>query len=692
MRKTGSCAVTFQEYHKSNFNLPQSPLFSFLRAYNRPGNERINLLSATAPGIDPTPLSRNRSLLFLAREKQITVLCLVLILFTLAFYNPVVRNEFINSNDDNVYITDNAHVRAGLTWETVKWSFTNFDAANWHPLTWLSHAFDVQLFGLNPVGPHYVNVLFHAANAILLFLLLLSATGFPWRSFVVAALFALHPINVESVAWASERKNVLSMFFLLLTIVAYDWYVRHESTRRYFLVAVLFALGLMAKPEIITLPFLLLLWDYWPLRRLRNGSGPNPTPASGLRALSNAPVKSSAATIVSTQRSFTFLCIEKLPLLALSVASGVLTWMAQSAGGAFRQASFQVRIGNAIVAYSRYLLEAFWPTHLAGVYPYLGRFLPTWQIFASSIMLLLLTAASLRSSKRPYLAVGWFWFLGTLVPVIGLVQVGVQAMADRYAYLPFVGIFLCVVWGVADLAESRAIPQVWLGCAAGVVLLLLGTLTARQVTYWHDGETFWRHAVNATHSNYVAHDRLALTLASEGKLDESISEFRAAQALHAYSPERMIEIGEFEQSRGRIKEAVQEYAAALNDAADPKIRATALSQMGLALTQMGEIDGAKKSYAYALRENPENMLALLGSGLLAERNGDNAGSVTQISRAVSIQPSDIGYLLLANALRRAGRLPEAEAAAARARAISKDIEKAEESSRQILISSGIKPD
>lgn len=646
---------------------------------------------ASAPGTAPATISPVPSRPSITREKQTTILCLLLVLLTLAFYNPIVHNQFIRSNDDNLYITDNAHVRAGLTWQTVKWAFTNFEAANWHPLTWLSHALDCQLFKLNPVGHHYVNVLFHATNAILLFLLLLNATGFTWRSFVVAALFALHPVNVESVAWASERKNVLSMLFFLLTMHAYGWYVRRESIQRYSLAAALFALGLMAKPEIITLPFVLLLWDYWPLRRISGGLNLNSVAHSKLPALEKAESGTISAG-ASIPRSFFFLVLEKIPLLMIAAVSGVITWMAQSAGDAFRGASFGVRIGNALVAYVRYIEKALWPTRLAGVYPYLGRFLPGWEIYGSAFLLLLLTALSLRASNHRYLAVGWLWFLGTLVPVIGLVQVGVQAMADRYAYLPYIGLFVCVIWGIADLAQSRSVPPVWLAIPTTAVLLLLGALTSRQTSFWHDGETFWRHAVNVTESNYVAHDRLALTLGSEGKMDEAIPEFRAAQALHAYSPERMLEIAEFEQSRGRIKEAAQEYTEALNAAPDAKTRATAGSQLGLALTELGDIEGARKSYAYALTQNPESMLALVGGGLLAERDGDTALAIEQISRAMKIEGTDVGYLLLAQALRRAGRSSEAEAAVAHARDISINIEKAQDSAAKILISAGITPE
>src|SRR5579863_3589798 len=433
------------------------------RAYNRSTRVKnargLSPLSstATAPATQPSVVSTPPSRLFLSREKQSTVLCLLLAVLTLAFYNPVVHNDFTNF-DDNFYITDNAHVRAGLTWQTAKWAFTSFEAANWHPLTWLSHALDCQLFKLNPVGHHYVNVLLHAANAILLFLLLQSATGFTWRSLTVAALFALHPVNVESVAWAAERKNILSMLFFLVALHAYGWYVRRESVKRYAVVAAVFVLGLMAKPEIITLPFVLLLWDYWPLRRMGGG------------------VSAEGTSGEVTPRSFSFLCLEKMPLLLLSAGSAVITWLAQRSGNAFRGASLRVRVGNATVAYVRYMGKAIWPSRLAALYPHPGSQLPNWEIIVSAGVLLLLTALVLVGRSRRYLPVGWFWFLGTLVPVIGLVQVGVQAMADRYAYISYIGLFICVVWGLAEIAQARMIPATWLAAPTVAVVLTMGAV------------------------------------------------------------------------------------------------------------------------------------------------------------------------------------------------------------------------
>jgi protein O-mannosyl-transferase len=611
--------------------------------------------------------------LFMLGEKPKVVLCLLLVLLTLAVYNPVVHNGFTNY-DDNGYITENTHVRAGLTWGTVKWAFTSGDCGNWHPLTWLSHALDYDLFKLNPAGHHYVTVLLHAANAILLFLLLEGATGLAWPSLIVAALFALHPVNVESVAWAAERKNVLSMLFFLLTLHAYGWYVRRMNVKRYAVVAALFALGLMAKPEIITLPFVLLLWDYWPLRRMAGGH-----PTEG-------------GPDVPTARSFFFLFMEKVPLLVLSAASAVITLVAQNASHAVRDIPAWIRIGNAVVAYVRYIGKAFWPVRLAMPYPHLGRLLSVWEIATCGAVLILLTGLVLLCKDHRYLVVGWFWFLGTLVPVIGLVQVSTQAMADRYAYLSYIGLFVCVIWGVAETASGRRSAPAWLGIAAAAVLITLGVVSRHQIAYWHDSERLWRHTLSVTQRNYAAHDALGHALADEGKVDEAIAQFSAAQNLGAYSPEEMVRFGFYEQSHRHVQEAIEEYKQALDKATDVKTRVVTLNLLGSAFTQLGDFPRAQMSYEYTLKEDPESTVALVGTGLFAERAGDFRLAVAQISHAMKVEPTDVGYLLMGQALRRAGRGREADDADAYAQKISQDIARAHQTASQVLASAGIRGD
>ncbi len=637
--------------------------------------------SATAPAIQPTVISHSTLRPRTFMDRRNTVLCFVVVLVTLAFYNPILHNEFTNFDDD-VYILDNAHVRAGLTWETVKWAFTSFDAANWHPVTWLSHALDYQLFKANPAGPHYVNVLLHAGSAVLLFLLLESATGLTWASFMVAGLFALHPVNVESVAWAAERKNVLSMVFFLLTLHAYGWYVRRGGLRRYAAVAALFALGLMAKSEIITLPFVLLLWDFWPLGRVAVLS-------SQFSVLSEKPADEAMVTGSPVPRSFSFLVLEKVPLLLLSAGDGVLTLLAQRAGHAVRSLPASERWGNAIVAYVRYIGKAFWPARLAVLYPHPGDSLRGWQIIAATAVLLSITALVFRWRQRGYLVVGWLWFLGTLAPVIGILSFGEQAMADRYAYLPYIGLFVAVVWGMAEIARERKISTVWLAAPAVLILATLGVLSRRQLGYWHDSESLWRHTLSVTERNYMAHGGLARALAREGRTEDAIAEFDAAENLHAYSFPDLIAVGVYEQTHGHSPEAVSQYERALGAAPDSNSRAVALSDLATAYLQTGDFTRAKLNYDRALEQNADNVAGLEGSGLLAERDGDFALAVDRLSHAVEVEPSDVGYLLLEQALRRAGRAAEADDADAHAQRISRDFVQARQSAAQIVGAVGV---
>lgn len=661
-------------HHKSNACARFCSSTTAARAYNRDIvqiTSRILFLASTATALERTTVSRPSNLFF-SREKRTTVLCLSLVLLVLAFYNPVVHNSFTNMDDDS-YITENAHVKAGLTWDTVKWSFTSLEVANWHPVTWLSHALDCQIFGLSPVGHHYVNVLIHAANVLLLFLLLQSATGLTWPSFMVAGLFALHPINVESVAWASERKNTLSMFFLLLTMHAYQRYVRETSVKRYLAIVFLFALGLMAKPEIITLPFILLLWDYWPLRRMFAGS-------------------SSATPEGVEPRSFSYLFAEKLPLLALSAGSAVITMIAQSRGDAVRGGSAYVRGGNALTAYLRYLGKAFWPTRLSAMYPHLGRFLRLWQVLAAAAALIAITTIVLRLRKHRYLPVGWFWFLGTLIPVIGLIQVGVQSMADRYAYLSFIGLFIAIVWGAAEIVRARRLPPALVAVPAALILGTLGMVTRKQITYWHDSVSLWNHAIDVTQYNYFAHNAIGYALAQRGQVDAAIYHFDTAERLHMYEPLDLMALAAYKRAHGHIPEAIEEYGRALAQSSDPKMRSLALSRLSSVFLQIGDIGRAKGTCAQALKENPKNGSAWVGAGLIAEREGDFKSAAEQISKAMNLEPTPVGYLLLADVLRRSGLTQAADEAEAQARHIAPDIRRAQQDVAEVLVNSGINPD
>jgi tetratricopeptide (TPR) repeat protein len=610
-----------------------------------------------------------------AGPKRKAILCLLLCLVTLAFYGPIVHDGFVLL-DDVPYILGNPAVRAGITWQTVKWSFTSVHAGYWHPLTWLSHALDCQFFGLNPAGHHYVSLLFHAANALLLFLLLEEATSLFWPSFMVAALFALHPVNVESIAWAAERKNVLSMFFFLLALWAYGRYGRRGGTGRYLLVAGLFALGLMSKPQIITLPCALLLWDYWPLKRMFakpvSGDESNPAP-----------------------RSFGFLVAEKIPLFILALAGSIMTVKAQRTADAVRALSdfsLSVRLQNAIVSYTRYLKLLFWPEHLTPLYPHPGSSLTTWQTVGSVLLLLAITAMVLWFKEKRYLAMGWFWFLGVLVPMIGIVQVGEQAMADRFVYIPIIGIAIAFVWGGYEIAEEKEIPAKWLVAPTTAVLLILGALTYHQVGYWKDGITLFRYTLSITDKNYMAHQALAMALDKENRMEEAIPEFNAAEALHDFPLPQVLNLGIYEERNGHVDDAMRLYQKVLSKSPDPQLRGTALDQIGSAEIKLKNYENAQQAYESALQIRPDDPAALLGSGLLAERDGKNDVAVTQLAKSADREPSDIAILLLVGALRRDHRLQEAQAAEEMAAKISRDLSRARAGASQMEILFGVSPE
>jgi len=605
-------------------------------------------------------------------DKRTTIYCLLLAAATLAFYNPVVRNGFTDF-DDSVYILKNSKVQSGLTWDTVKWSFTTFQAGNWHPLTWLSHALDCQIFRLNPAGHHYINLLLHTACAVLLFLLLRRGTGLIWPSLVVGALFALHPVNVESVAWVAERKNVLSMLFFLFALFAYDRYARTEKKYLYGLVAAAFALALMAKPQSVTLPFVLLLWDYWPLQRMGT--------AHGSEEVQTAPAP----------RSFGFLALEKVPLLVLAAADSVITVIAQHTGGAVRtteEFSVSARVENALVSYVRYVGKLFWPVRLAPMYPHPGNSLAGWQVAGAVLVLLVVSAFALRWRSRRYLLFGWLWFLGTLVPMIGLVAVGEQAMADRYAYIPFVGLLVAIAWGAAELASKYRISGKALAAIAVITVAILGSLTYHQLGYWHDDETLWRYTLSVTDRNYMAHDNLALALAKQGRSDEAVMHFRAANSLHKYPPAQVLALALYEERVGHSQEAIEECESALRASSDPALQSASWTALGKAHLQLRRLDQADDSYQNALHLNPDNAEALVGSGVLALRHGEYDHVVAQLTHAARIDPNPMNYLLLAEVMRRAGRGAEADVTMAQARSLAPDLREAQEAARQLLSIAG----
>jgi Flp pilus assembly protein TadD len=601
-------------------------------------------------------------------EKWTLVLGILLAVATVALYYPVHSHPFVNYDDEG-YISKNTHIQSGLQWETVSWAFTTYHESNWHPLTWLSHALDCQLFKLDPAGHHDTNLLLHVVNVLLLFLVLQRATGSVGPSWMVAALFALHPLNVESVAWIAERKNLLSMLFFLLGLAAYRWYARKPQVGRYAAVAILFALGLMAKPQIITFPFVLLLWDYWPLCRVMSG------PEVG------------AGTAPFPRRSWLWLVREKLPLLALAAASAVITMRAQKAGGSvvpLLQHPLSARLGNAVVSYARYIGQVLWPSQLAPFYPYPTESLAALQVSGAAFLLLMVSVLVVRFRRCRYLTVGWLWFLGTMVPMIGLVQVGGQAMADRYAYLPSVGLFLMLCWAVADWARQLRLPRALLPVISGVVLLALGLVARRQLNYWSDNVTLWSHAIDVTRGNYIAQDNLGAALLERGDLEAAMAHFQAAAAIAPYDPTSLLKIAMYEQQRKNFPEALDGYNRLLSVTQNAALRATVLTNMGYVYRNLGDMERAATSWQQAVDLDSGSARAWSGLGVVAQRSGDLSAAIRNYSQGVQLQPSDVGYLLLAQALEKAGRREEAQAARQQATRLSKNLQEAERFSEDMV--------
>lgn len=507
--------------------------------------------------------------------KKALGLSLVLVIATSLVYLSIVHDPFANI-DDSGYVYQNLHVQDGLTWETIKWAALSRDDNNWHPLTWLSIALDCQMFGIDPAGHHAMAIVYHAIDGVVLFWVLLLATGFVGRSFMVAALFALHPINVESVAWAAERKTLLSTLFFLLALGAYRWYARRPGVIRYFVVAALFALGLMAKPQIITLPCVLLLWDYWPLRRM--------FPDKDV-----APVADELVA-PAPRRSLKWLVLEKLPLLVLCAASAFATMKSQGVG---RPQGWQytvwIRTGNAIVSYVRYIGKAIWPSRLAIMYLHPGNSLRFWQVAVCAVVLLAITALVVVGRRYRYLPVGWFWFLGTLVPTIGLIQVGRQAMADRYAYQSFLGLFIMACWGAADWARLKHLPKALLPAVSVGILAGLSLLTYRQIGYWRDNLTLWNHALQVTDNNWMAHDMVGGLLFAQGRTEEGMPHYWAANAILPTDAASNLAIAIYEQNHHNLQEAVRRYKHVVAELDDPEELYKAYTNLAVAYRDLGDM-------------------------------------------------------------------------------------------------------
>ena len=525
---------------------------------------------------------------------QLPAVCFALAAITVAIYSPVAGYPFINYDDPD-YVSRNAHVQAGLSWRTLTWAMTSGFSSNWHPLTWLSHALDYQLFGLNAGGHHVSNLLLHALNVVLLFLLMARATGAVGRSALAASFFALHPFNVGSVIWISERKNLLSTLFFLLALGAYGWYARRPGWRRYVVVALVFALGLASKPMVITLPLILFLLDYWPLGRIAHWTEPS-------------------ATFPVPQFPWTRLALEKLPLLLLSVASAVITVVVQSAAHAVESLGavpLVYRLENAVYSYAMYLVKTFWPSNFAPIYPHPLNTLSFAQVALPVILLVGLSILvwKLRTGHG-YALVGWLWFLGTLVPVIGIMQVGAQGMADRYAYLPLIGIFVAVVWGFADLGQARS----WnwrLGAAVAIAIVCaLSVITWQQIRYWRGTRDLWQHTLDVTQNNFVAYDNMGEFLLHEGRM-EALGYFESAARIAPWDPVSHAAVAGSLQDRGRYQDAIREYTIALRAQPDDAFRAHIYTELGVLYRQIGDYAQARENSHLALSLDPQQVQELL---------------------------------------------------------------------------------
>lgn len=498
-------------------------------------------------------------------RKRFKPIGIVLVLVTVAAFWNVTSNDFISFDDDE-YISANPHVQAGLTADGVAWAFANYHSNNWHPLTWLVHMADQELFGGDAGGHHLTSLLIHALNALLLFLVFRRMTGALWQSAFVAALFALHPMHVESVAWAAEKKDVVSTLFGILTIAAYAAYTRRPGTARYFAALALFALGLLAKPMLVTFPFILLLLDYWPLER----SGP-----------------------------WRSRVLEKVPFMALAVASSVVTILAQLSGIVVKSLDsfpLSTRAANAIVAYVAYLDKLIWPANLAILYPHPHSF-PVWKVAGAALLLVAVTVAVVRArGKQPAMLVGWLWFLGTLVPVIGLVQVGNQAFADRYSYVPYIGLSVMIAWAAGSLLDRRV--------AAVLAVLALSALGARtwfQTRHWKDGVTIFRHTVEVTRDNYRIHDSLGNLLAADGKVDEALEQYREAVRIEPdFTPGRY-NLGVALSRMRRFEEAAAAFEVAVGQ--DPDFLAAHFN-LAVCYAQLNRAEAAMREFEEVLRIDP----------------------------------------------------------------------------------------
>jgi len=560
--------------------------------------------------------------IFKHKSRQL-IICILLVMAVITVYWQVIQHQFI-SFDDYLHIVDNPHVREGLTLQGLKWAFTTNYAGNWQPMTWISHMLDCELYGLNPSGHHWINLQFHILNTLLLFILLQQMTGDAvWRSAFVAALFGVHPLHVESVAWIAERKDVLSTFFGILTIIAYQRYVEKSNVVNYCIVILLFCFGLMAKPMVITLPFLLLLLDFWPLNRFQHPHG---------------ALQPENRVSLHWKRLFR-LVLEKIPLLFPVMISILLTfWSQQSykAVGSLEAYPVDVRIANALVSYVMYLVKGFWPFKLAVFYPHPGDTLKWWQTFGSSLLIIGAFIWAVRMSRRyAYLTVGLVWYLVTLIPVIGFVQVGEQGMADRYTYIPLIGIFIIIAWGAADLVHGWRYKKLILAAAAGVSIFSLIVVAWFQVGYWKNNLTLFKHAIKVTEDNWLAHNSLGVALTKIGKFDEAIFHFHKTLIIRPKDAIAYNNLGSTLAKKGELDEAILNFRKAV--AIIPGY-VNALDNLGKALFSKKKYEEAYICYRRAIQLKPDCASAHYHLGKLLFEQGKVEEAKNHFKAAVLINP------------------------------------------------------
>jgi tetratricopeptide (TPR) repeat protein len=561
-------------------------------------------------------------------------ICLFLVLATITIYWQVRHHDFTDF-DDRTYVSANQHVSMGITKKSMKWSFSfeNKDKTYWHPLTWISHMVDVELHGMNPRGHHLTNVIFHIVNTLLLFLVLRHMTGALWKSALVASLFALHPLNVESVAWVAQRKNVLSTFFWMLTMLTYIRYTQRPNPGRYGWVVIAFGLGLLSKPMLVTLPFVLLLLDYWPLKRFGFDRQEN-VPLAAYFMLSLSNFKESVALR---------LILEKIPLLVFSALTIYLSSSALQHHGSvipLEDVSLKLRVANALVSYIRYLYKALWPQNLAFFYPY-PTSVPLWEILGALLLLMGVSIMVIRLLKsQPYLAVGWFWYLGTLVPVIGIMQAGLwPAIADRWAYIPLIGIYIMVAWGASALLAKWPYRKPGLAVIFVAVIVVSMTISHRQIRYWSNSLTLCQHALEVTAKNFLTLYAMGFALADQGRMTEAVNHYSESLRLNPNYADTHYNMGIALVALKNDQEAAKHYREVLRIDPDD---VQAYNNLGNTLFRRGMIDKAIHHYLSALRIKPDFVLARNNLAAALIRQGKIEEAIHHYREALRYKPEDIG--------------------------------------------------